>query len=303
MIKKLAFGSLAALLIGVTFAATASAAPTVVVTPTNTQGWSTADTRPGGEVNFVTDATSPLPDGALQLMTSSSTSAKAQYLHSATSTATTSLSLADVTDLSYATRQVSGPVYADPSYQLVVDLNGAAAGGFTTLVYEPYQNGVVTPGVWQTWDVDAGQFWSSRSFTEGTCAVVAGGGGAPFYTLTQLQAQCPNAEVLAFGVNVGSNNPDYNVYTDAVTFNGTTYNFEVTELVTPPPPTPVATSREACMNGGWRMLADANGNTFRNQGDCVSFVSTQGRNPGRGAPVGTSTPTSTPQGNGNNGNR
>jgi len=32
---------------------------TVVVTPTNTQGWSTVDTRPGGAVNFVVDPTAP----------------------------------------------------------------------------------------------------------------------------------------------------------------------------------------------------------------------------------------------------
>src|SRR5690349_3384298 len=57
----------------------------VVVTPINQQGWSTADTRPGGNVNFVTDPTAPgTPNkGALQLTTDATNAAKAQYLHQA----------------------------------------------------------------------------------------------------------------------------------------------------------------------------------------------------------------------------
>ncbi|MCC2630712.1 MAG: hypothetical protein K0S38_521 [Candidatus Paceibacter sp.] len=255
MVKKLGAGATLALIFAVAFASVASAATTVVVTPSNTQGWSTADTRPGGAVNYVADATSPYPDGALQLTTDLTTTAKAQYLHEASTT------LASVTELSYYTKQVSGPVHADPSYQLLVDLNGAAAGGFTTFVYEPYQNGVVVPGTWQQWDVDAGQMWSSRSFSEGTCTVVAGGGGAPFYTLAGLQATCPDAVVVGFGVNIGSNNPGYDVYTDGVTFNGTTYNFE---LVQPGP-----TSKDQCKDGGWQTFTDP---AFKNQGQCVSSV-------------------------------
>src|SRR5919112_1044523 len=117
----------------------------VVVTPTNTQGWSTADTRPGGEVNFVVDATAPRGAGALQLKTDLTTGAKAQFLHEANTP------LADVTELSYYTKQVAppGPI-ADPAYQLIVFLLGGTAG-FTTLVFEPYQNpaqGLILNNVW-----------------------------------------------------------------------------------------------------------------------------------------------------------
>jgi hypothetical protein len=41
------------------FAGTVGASTTVVVMPTNTQGWSTADTNAGGAVNFAADATAP----------------------------------------------------------------------------------------------------------------------------------------------------------------------------------------------------------------------------------------------------
>ena len=43
----------------------------------------------------------------------------------------------------------------------------------------------------------------------------------------------------------------------------------------------VATSVDACKNGGWRALRDANGASFDNQGDCVSWVRHAQRSDGR----------------------
>ena len=65
-------------------------------------------------MSFVADATAPgSPSrGALQLTTDATTAAKAQALHS------TNTPLLDITQLSYWTKQVSGPVYADPALQL-----------------------------------------------------------------------------------------------------------------------------------------------------------------------------------------
>lgn len=259
----LALGGGLGLALSLLGSADAATGTQVIVTPTNTQGWSTADTRPGGAINYVVDATAPgNPSvGALQLTTNPTTTAKAQYMHAA------STALADVTELSYSTKQNSASfVSGDASYQLVTCLGGVVAGscvGFTTFVYEPYQNGVVVPGTWQSWDVDAGQLWSSRSYTDGTCTVVAGGGGAPFYTLADLKAACPNAVVSGFGVNIGSNNPSYDVEADLVNFNGTTYNFE---------PYVVASNKDECKKDGWMNLTDANGQPFKNQGQCVAYT-------------------------------
>jgi nitrous oxidase accessory protein NosD len=50
----------------------------------------------------------------------------------------------------------------------------------------------------------------------------------------------------------------------------------------PPPPLPTPTSKDDCKNGGWMQLADDQGNKFKNQGDCVSYVATQGKNKGAG---------------------
>jgi hypothetical protein len=43
----------------------------------------------------------------------------------------------------------------------------------------------------------------------------------------------------------------------------------------PPPPT----SKDQCKNGGWRTFG-----VFKNQGDCVSFVATGGKNPPANSP-------------------
>jgi hypothetical protein len=238
----------------------ASAASTVVVTPVHENGWTTADTRPGGDVEFVPDATAPSGTAALQLITDATGTAKAQYMHE------TSTPLSSITDLNYFAKQNSASfAQGTASFQLPILLTGDA--GFTTLVFEPYENtdqGAVVNGTWQQWDADAGQFWSSRSVTgEGDCAVTAGGGGAPFYTLANLADMCPNAIVVGFGVNIGSNNPSYDVEVDLVNFNGTVYDFEISN---------VPTSKDACKDAGWDNLTRADGSAFLNQGECVSYV-------------------------------
>lgn len=242
-------------------AVAASATTTVVVRPSSPNGWASADTRPGGAITFVADATSPLPGGALELTTDGTNAAKAQYLRGENT------ALSGVTELGYWNRTVAGPAVAAASFQLVVDLNGGtlADGGFTTFVYEPYQNGGVQPG-WAYYDVDAGQMWSSRSFSSGSCSISAGFGGAPFYTLAGLQAACPDAVVIGIGANVGSFNPGYTTLVDGVTFNGTEYDFEL-DLPTP-------ASAGDCKKGGWQSLYRADGSTFNNQGDCIQYVNT-----------------------------
>lgn len=259
---KRQFGLITVLVLVATFAfgsagTVGAAGTTVVVTPTNTQGWSTADTRPGGAVTFVNgDAPTGGGTGSLQLTTDATTKAKAQYLHAANTP------LSSVTQLSYYTKQVSAAFAGgDSSYQLPVWLDGTSAG-FTTFVFEPYENGTVVPGDWQAWNVAAGQFWSSKSFTAGTCSVVAGFGGPPFYTLAQINTMCPSAVVIGFGVNIGSNNPSYVVRTDLVNFNGTTYNFELYS---------VPTNKNQCKDGGYKTFNPSTG-PFTNQGQCVSYV-------------------------------
>jgi hypothetical protein len=252
-------GLAASLVLGIS---AAMASTIVVVTPTNTQGWSTADTRPGGEVNFVVDATAPRGAGALQLKTDLTTTAKAQFLHEANTP------LADVTELSYYTKQVAPPgLVADPAYQLIVFLTGGTTG-FTTLVFEPYQNpaqGLIVSNVWQQWDVDAGLFWSTRTVTCENGVVAGSPGGPAIYTLAAIELLCPNARVGGFGVNIGTNNPGYDVETDLFDFNGTIYDFE---------PFRVASTKDDCKDGSWEDARRSDGSSFENQGDCIQYVNT-----------------------------
>ena len=200
----------------------------VKVTPTDLHGWScvppTADTRAGGQAAFVVDPSAPAGRGALELTTDLTTTAKVQCLHS------TATSLADITQLSYWTKQnfPPGPI-ADPAYQLAMCLNASTTTcGFSTLVFEPYQGGegLVLPGVWQKWDVAAGLFWSTRTVACSNGTIVGTPGGPATYTLDAVKTACPDAFIFQFLVNVGTNNPGYNVETDLFNFNGTTYDFE-----------------------------------------------------------------------------
>jgi hypothetical protein len=227
-----------------------ASAVTAVITPSNTGGWSTADTKSGGAVNFYKDDAAPQGSGALQLTTTSSGDSKAQYMLPVNDT-----QLSEVTELSYWTKQISGSVVADASFQIPVFLNGTT--GFTTLVYEPYQNGTVTKGNWQAWDVDAGRMWSTRNVTCGTTNFQAGGGGDPFYTLAEIKTACPNAKVLGYGVNIGSNNPSWKVGVDLLSVNDANYDFEYQTLG----------FKEACKQDGWKNVYGA---SYKNQGQCVS---------------------------------
>jgi hypothetical protein len=261
-LTRLLAGVASAGILVVVGASSALAATTIVVTPANQQGWSTASTSPGGAVTFVSDPTSPLPAGALQLTTDVTAAAKAQYLHAANTP------LSSVTEAGYYTKNMSVSPIADPSYQLVMCLNGAAPCGFTTLVFEPYQNplmGPIAPNAWQNWNVESGFFWSTRTVTCSNGTVTGTSGGPAIYTIAQVSTMCPSAVVVGFGVNIGSNNPGYVVRTDGFNFNGTTYDFQ---LNTP-------TSKDQCKDGGFVNVTDAQGNAFPNQGQCVAFFEHQ----------------------------
>lgn len=253
--------TLAAAALGSLALAAVAAAATVVVTQ-NSTNWGPMDTRPGGAQRFTEDYGAPvgLGSGSLELTTDATTAAKADYWTNDPGGTT----MANVGELSYWTFQapVAQPPHAAVSYQFQLDGNGAATGGFTTIVYEPYQNGVVVNGSWQEWDVDGGLFWSTRTVPE--CGLVGGAGGPAVYTLAYIKANCPDGVVLRLGVNIGSFNPGYTVATDGVRFNDTTYDFEAGRR---------PTTKDDCKDAGWAAFNDP---AFENQGQCVSFVTAGG---------------------------
>ena len=220
------------------FSQKANAATNIVVTPGNTQGWTTDDTRANGHVAIISDSSEPNNSGALSMKTDAAPTAgldKAQYMHYLSAP----VALNSVTGaLSFDTKQNSALFSAGtPSYQIPVYLNGTTGTNFATLVYEPYVdqgNAAVVNGVWQHWDINytTSKFYSSKTFTGQGGSVVASQGSST-YTLAQIKQFFPNAVVLGYGLNVGSNNPGYDTEADNFTFNGTTYNFEAAPLAAP----------------------------------------------------------------------
>ena len=241
---------------------------TITVTPTAKDNWINESVS-GGAVAYVDGSPAGLGSSSLQLKTTTDNASKAVYAHPE------NMKLSDLKSASYWSKQVSASsAGGSASMVLGVDLNGDGTWD-TNLVFEPYwQNNLspdgapVTAGEWQKWDVQGGALWSSRSFGEGEAALVAGSGGAPFYTLDNVLANYPDAKLTGIGVSVGSYNPDYTIDVDGVELNGVTYNFENTASNTGTVPT----TKDDCKNDGWKTLSNVDGRMFKNQGQCVSFV-------------------------------
>src|SRR5437764_847838 len=62
------------------------------------------------------------------------------------------------------------------------------------------------------------------------------------------------------------------------TVHGFELNVAATLTAAAPPPPPTPASKADCADGGWQQLTDDSGTAFKNEGDCVSFVATGGRN-------------------------
>lgn len=179
--------------------------------------------------------------------------------------------LADLDRLSYYTWRTSGGSPNQvPALNIEADVNGPnATGGFTTLVFEPAYNtdqGAVTDGVWQRWDAyngGNGRWWSTKNIP-GVCAFDC------FVPWSAIAAANPDATILGgLGFNQGSGNPALDANADALTvgFGGTPTVYDFDPFVR-------AETREACKNGGWQVVKRADGSSFKNQGDCVSYVNT-----------------------------
>lgn len=173
--------------------------------------------------------------------------------------------LADVDAIGYSTYRSAGTAQQVAALNIQVDVNGAAPGGFTTLVYEPVYNGSVQSGMWQTWDAYNGGnaiWWSSNP-------IPSAPNRDTFVTWDTIVAANPDAIIVGgFGVNQGSGNPALTTAVDNLKLGYgdecVTYNFELFE---------VAAGKDACKNGGWKTVKRADGSSFKNQGDCVSYVS------------------------------
>lgn len=217
--------------------------------------WQSVDTRAPGTFDFVFGpAPAPLGQGSLHLSTPDGT-AKVNLGNSQLA----GTPLGDVDALSYYTYRSSdstGSAVQVPSLQLAVS-DPDAAGGFTTLVFEPVYNtgqGTITDDTWQYWDAfngGQGVWWSTHDLPNQPAFT-------GYRTWSDIVADNPDAVVQGALINQGSGNPGIEANVDAVTLgasgSSTTYDFEP--------------SKDACKDGSWATAG------FRNQGDCISSVAT-----------------------------
>lgn len=270
-IKKLLAGAAALALVGLagTLPAGAAEPGTEVVTEGDvtrqventppTDDWvlyTRAGTPPTAGAFVDGPATPPLGTGSLQLSTV--TGSEKVFLFNDDHVGT---DLGDVDDISYSTYRQAGNAQQVAALNLQVDYNGAAEGGFTTLVFEPVYNtdqGAVVTGEWQDWSATGTDRWWSTRAIPGVCAFDC------FVAWDDILAANPDAVITGgVGVNQGSGNPGLVSNVDAFTFDDVTYDFE---RIAP------LTSADQCKKGGWESY---NNPSFTNQGQCVSYVNAQ----------------------------
>jgi len=220
----------------------------ITVSPQDMNGWAFVDDNPGtgvGYGSFVAGpATPPVGTGSASL----SVDSQGREILRAMSYSGTALS--DITTMHYDAFSLSGSTTFDPSLQLDIDYDSTDTNTSWQgrLVYEPYQNGTVTPSTWQTWDAKAGKWWASnQTASGGKCDQ-----GSPC-TWSEVLTDFPHASIKG-GVEFKVGGPWSGGFTGnvdnlilGVNDTDATFNFEPvgptpTPTVTPTPtPTPTMT--------------------------------------------------------------
>jgi len=165
--------------------------------------------------------TPPLGLGSLQLSVAKNTDHWSVYNYDHMG-----MALSAITALSYSTYTDNS--ITTPDLQMEINpgnSSGADAGvTYSTLNFEPYLNGTVTPSTWQSWNVLSGKVWGTH--------LSGAPMGAPI-SWSSFISTYPNATIkYGFGVNVGSGWTAMTGETDALTIGTadatTIYDFEPT---------------------------------------------------------------------------
>ena len=157
-----------------------------------------------------------------------------------------------------------------PRVQIGIDTTGDGIRDGNIFVYfgTDSAGAACTPGAWQnTGDfLEVGRLLDTSQLPGGTFydtyATALTNYGA--FGITSISIVTDSSWAAADG--------EHGADIDNTLINATLFTYEV----------PQPTTAGQCKKGGWQNLADANGNTFKNQGDCVSYVATEGRNTGAG---------------------
>ena len=210
--------------------ALAAPAATVVVSPTNPNGWGFLQETPTGSGSFVAGpATAPLGAGSARLVVDGTGGFLIGNI-----TAYLNTRLDAVTSLSYSTYRTAGSASLATALQLGMDYN--LTDGDTSfqgrLVFEPHTADTVTTGAWQTWSpLTAGKWFATRAPFNSQCSQ------AVPCTWAQVLINWPNAGIHATGGLggiflkagggwTGGFDGNVDALTIAVAADSTTFDFE-----------------------------------------------------------------------------
>lgn len=270
-LKRLIASLAAALLVPTLVPIAVNAAPapsTVVVRPSNMQGWTFINDQTDGAGNGTIvngPATPPLGVGSVQLTTS--TGSDGQMISKSTNLG---MKLSDINNLKYSTFQATTNVSNATALALqfnvdqnVTDTDNSYQG---RIIYEPYNNngGVVPKGTWNQWDAFSGgnaKWWFSKSSKFGGNCPQA----APC-TLSSIIALYPSIGIHptlgAVIFKAGSGWTDaFSGNVDALTINNTTYDFE--------PNLTYPYHQADCKGANWTLWT---GRVFKNRVSCIEYV-------------------------------
>lgn len=155
-----------------------------------------------------------------------------------------------------------------PRFQITVPEMGPLEAGDVSgednifVYFEPHEVGdpLCTPETWI----------SSGDLLEAGQTVDTSQLGGTFYhdyadTVADFGTLAVSEVSLVVDAGWGALDGEQTVLFDNTNIDGTVYTYE--------PHTP--SSKDACKKGGWQTLEDANGNSFKNQGQCVSYFNHQ----------------------------
>jgi hypothetical protein len=133
----------------------------------NTAAFGGSDAPGNGSVAFVTAADAPKGTSVLDMQTTTGKSV-VTFLPSAAGRL-----LSELTSFGYASKVIASP---NPDYDVTAQievLNSSAPAfksGYTTVVFEPYNNGNVGVTGWHRNDVVHGKVWSTKALPSGDCS-------------------------------------------------------------------------------------------------------------------------------------
>ncbi len=155
----------------------------------------------------------------------------------------------------------SGPITAAPSgdsVQLVVT------------VEQPDTNATPDGSIMLTWNPADFTLVGTGSDTSGVCTTGTG-------TLTCTYTDMAHTfKSVGYDFTTGAPDPNATIMATAQT-DGAPMSFTYSLGISNVP-----TTKDQCKKGGWATLTDSAARPFKNQGDCVSYVSTGGRNSASG---------------------